>query len=153
MSMMLEHLNGLVNFDITGLMIIAMFAAFRLTSLMVINILEILWDWLLLHLLISATWPLWELWSWIWEEHLLDQQELVKLNLSRILLKLWQNSVWCSTVLIRWTILWLVNSLKVLHQQEPGVVSMNSIVSILKCCRLLLNSCLFFLVKKAKELL
>ena len=61
-------------------------------------------------------------------------QEQAKHRLLRILLKLWLCNVWCSTVLMVLTLeLWVVSSVA-WPKEEPGLVSMSSIVLISKCC-------------------
>ena len=78
------------------------------------------------------------------------QQVQEKLKQLKILLKLWQNNVSFSTVLIQWILSWLESFSKVLHQQVHGLVSMSLTESTLKSYQSSLNSYLFFLDKKQK---
>ena len=104
---------------------------------------------LLLHLwLISATWLLWVHFNLILVVRQLVLQEQGKLNQQKILQRLWPNNASSSIALTIWTILWSLNSSKVLPLQVPGVVSTSSIVSTLKYFLLLHNSCSNFSVQR-----
>lgn len=150
-SMILMLLNGSVNLDIIGRMIIVWQNVCKLFFLMDINIWEILWDLLSHHSQINATWLWWELWNWILEVLLLGLQGQEKLKLPKIWQRLWPNNALYSTVQIPWISLWLVNFSKGLHLLELGHALISLTELIFKFCPLSPNNYWFYLQRKAKN--
>lgn len=147
---MLVPFNGLVNWDIIGMMMIVMLGVYRPISPMAISIWEIHSGWLLRHWLISAIWPSWGPWSLIWEGRRPGLQGPERLSPLRILPRPLPSSVLSSTVLTPWTILWSASSSRDSPRPVLGAVSTSSTESISKCCQLLLNNFSSYLARRPK---